>query len=142
MKNALGAISHFVLMSLLVSCQTDSIAPIKADCPLVKNTTNLDDLTSVELFGIQAAKVSGNTLLITFNYGGGCDPNHTFELYIERNLRLNSAVPYFEGRVVFNTTDYCKRLGTKEFCFDLTQFKNEAKAGKIRIRGFSKEIDF
>jgi hypothetical protein len=142
MKNLPHTISYFILISLLGSCQTDSISSIKTACPFVKNTTSLDALTSVEMFGIQAAKVSDNTLSLTFTYGGGCAPNHTFELYIERSLRPSSTVPYFEGRVIFHTTDHCKRLDTKEFCFDLSSLQKEVKSGKMMIRGFSKEIDF
>ena len=111
-------------------------------CSSVKTTNNLDALTSAELFNIQEAKVSGNTLSLTFAYGGGCDPNHTFDLYIDRNRREDSTTSYFEGRVVFTTKDWCKRLDRKTFCFDLTLFKNELKSGKIKIRGFKDMVHF
>lgn len=133
----------FILISLLGSCQNDSIsAATKGDCSSVKMTNNLDALTSAELFSIQEAKIEGNTLSLTFAYGGGCDPNHTFELYIDNNRREDTTAPYFEGRVVFTTKDWCKRLDHKTFCFNLTPLKNEAKSGKIRIRGLKDTIKF
>jgi hypothetical protein len=132
----------FLLIILLGSCQQDSISKAtEGECSLVKITTNLDALTSAELFSIQEAKVSGNTISLTFAYGGGCDPNHTFELYIDNNRREDATAPYYEGRVVFSTKDWCKRLDYKTFCFDLTPFKNGAKSGKIKIRGFKDTID-
>ena len=132
-----------ILIIMLGSCQQDSIsAATEGECSSVKITNNLDTLTSAELFNIQEAKVSGNTLSLTFAYGGGCDPNHTFELYIDNNLREDATAPYFEGRVVFTTKDWCKRLDYKTFCFDLTPFKNGVKSRKIKIRGFKDVIEF
>lgn len=132
-----------ILIILLGGCQNDSIsAATEGECSSVKITNNLDDLTSAELFSIQEAKIEGNILSLTFAYGGGCDPNHTFELYIDNNLRGGTTAPYYEGRVVFSTNDWCKRLDHKAFCFDLTPFKNGAKSGKIRIRGFKDTIEF
>jgi hypothetical protein len=131
------------LTLMLGSCQQDSIsAATEGECSSVKTTTNLDALTSAELFSIQEAKVSGNTLSLTFAYGGGCDPNHTFELYIDNNRREDATAPYYEGRVVLSTKDWCKRLDHKTFCFDLTFFKNEIKSGKIRIREVKDPINF
>lgn len=141
MKNY--SLLSLILVFILGSCQHDSIsATTEGECSSVKTTNNLDDLTSAELFSIQEAKVSGNTLSFTFAYGGGCDPNHTFELYIDNNRREDATAPYYEGRVVFSTTDWCKRLDHKTFCFDLASFKNGAKSGKIKIRGFKDTIDF
>lgn len=132
-----------ILIILLGSCQEKSISAItEGECSSVKITNNLEALTSAELFSIQEAKIEGNTLSLTFAYGGGCDPNHTFELYIDNNRREDTTAPYFEGRVVFATKDWCKRLDHKTFCFDLTPLKNEAKSGKIRIRGLKDTIDF
>lgn len=141
MKNY--SLLSLILVFILGSCQHDSIsAATEGECSSVKTTNNLDALTSVELFSIQEAKVSGNTLSLTFAYGGGCDPNHTFELYIDNHRREDATAPYYEGRVVFSTNDWCKRLDYKTFCFDLASFKNGAKSGKIRIRGFKGTIDF
>jgi hypothetical protein len=132
-----------ILIIMLGSCQQDNIsAATKGECASVKTTNNLDALTSAELFSIQEAKVSGNTLSLAFAYGGGCDPNHTFELYIDNNRREDATAPYYEGRVVFSTNDWCKRLDHKTFCFDLTSIKNEVKSGKMRIRGLKDTIDF
>lgn len=141
MKNY--SLLSLILVLILGSCQQDSIsAATEGECSSVKTTNNLDTLTSAELFSIQEAKVSGNTLSLTFAYGGGCDPNHTFELYIDNNRREDATAPYYEGRVVLSTKDWCKRLDHKTFCFALTSIKNEVKSGKIRIRGFKDTIDF
>ena len=141
MKNY--SILSLILIILLGSCQQDSISAVtEGECSSVKTTTNLDTLTSAELFSIQEAKIENNTLSLTFAYGGGCDPNHTFELYIDNNRREDANAPYFEGRVVFTTKDWCKRLDHKDFCFDLTPFKNGTKSGKIRIRGWKDVINF
>ena len=132
-----------IMTLMLVSCQQDGIsAATEGECSSVKTTNNLDALTSAELFSIQEAKVSGNTLSLTFAYGGGCDPNHTFELYVDNNRREDATASYYEGRVVFLTKDWCKRLDHKTFCFDLSPVKNEVKSRKIKIRGFKDPIDF
>jgi hypothetical protein len=147
-NNRITAVKTYSLLSLILiimlgSCQQDDIsAATEGECSSVKITNNLDALTSAELFSIQEAKVLGNTLSLTFAYGGGCDPNHTFELYIDNNLREDTTAPYFEGRVVFTTNDWCKRLDYKAFCFDLTPFKNGTISDKIKIRGFKDIIDF
>lgn len=132
-----------ILILTLGSCQEAPVSAVtEGECSSVKITNNLDALTSADLFSIQEAQVSGNTVSISFAYGGGCDPNHTFELYIDNNRREDATTPYFEGRVVFSTKDGCKRLDHKTFCFDLTSFKNGAKSGKIKIRGFKDTIEF
>lgn len=137
------SILSLILIILLGSCQQDTISTAtEGECSSVKTTTNLDTLTSAELFSIQEAKVSGNTLSLTFAYGGGCDPGHTFELYIDNNRREDATAPYYEGRVVFSTSNWCKRLDHKTFCFDLTPFKNGVKSGTIRIRGWKNVIEF
>lgn len=132
-----------IVIIMLGSCQQDGIyTATEGECSTVKIMNNLDALTSAELFSIQEAKIVGNILSLTFAYGGGCDPNHTFELYIDNNRREDTTAPYFEGRVVFTTKDWCKRLDQKTFCFDLAPFKNGVKSGKIRIRGLKDTIEF
>jgi hypothetical protein len=131
-----------VFLSLL-SCKHSTLPEANnSDCSPLKIATQIDTLTTVALFGIQNATVSGNTLSLTFSYGGGCDPNHTFQLFAEPNHLVDSTVPYYNGRVIFSTNDYCKRLDTKTFCFDLAPLKKEAKSGKIMIEGWKDVIDF
>ncbi|MFN8343582.1 MAG: hypothetical protein U0X91_01180 [Spirosomataceae bacterium] len=137
------SILSLILITMLGSCQQDSIsAATEGECSSVKITNDLDALTSADLFSIQEAKVSGNTLSLSFAYGGGCDPNHIFELYIDKNRREDATAPYYEGRVVFSTNDWCKRLDYKTFCFDLSSLKKVIPSGKLRMRGFSETIDF
>lgn len=133
--------SFLLIILLLGSCKSEEISN-NSDCSPLKIAAQIDTLTTVALFGIQHAKVSGNALYLTFSYGGGCDPNHTFQLYAEPNHLVDSTVPYFNGRVIFSTNDYCKRLDTKTFCFDLAPLKKEAKSGKIMIEGWKDVIDF
>ena len=134
--------SFLLIILLLGSCKSEEISSNNRDCSPLKIAMQIDTVTTVALFGIQDVTVSGNALYVTFNYGGGCDPDHTFQLYAEPNHLVDSTVPYYNGRVIFRTNDYCKRLDTKTFCFDLTPLKKEAKSGKMMIEGWKGLIDF
>ncbi|WP_428658305.1 hypothetical protein [Runella sp.] len=126
-----------IILPVFIGCQSDSI---KGNCSAVHLTTELTTLTSIELFSVQEVKVAGNTLTIQFAYGGGCDPDHKFELYLQP--LPSTSLSAFEGRVVFTTKDPCKRLDTKEFCFDLTELKSKYPSGSINIRGFKEPVVF
>lgn len=132
-------LSAMVLL-LCIGCKSDAI---RGNCSTVRLGTDIDKLTSMELFSIQKVNVRKNTLSIQFAYGGGCDPNHAFALYVQPSF-TNGLLPerLLEGRVVFNTKDPCKRLDTNEFCFDLTELKNKYPTGSIRIRGYSEVITY
>lgn len=130
------------ILLFLSNCQSEDIEATKDGCSMTKVATNISTLASTEMFNIQNIVLSGNTLSVTFSYGGGCDPHHSFQLFVERNHQMSTNMPYFDGRVIFSTTDYCKRLDTKTFCFDLTALKKEAKSGKINIQGWKESIDF
>lgn len=132
-------LSTMVLL-LCIGCNSDTI---QSNCSPVRLVTDVDTLTSVELFSIQKVNVTENTLTIQFAYGGGCDPNHAFALYVQPSF-TNGLFPErpLEGRIVFTTKDACKRLDTKEFCFDLTELKNKYPTGSIRLRGYSEAITY
>lgn len=138
MKSTLLLLTIILLLGL--GCNS---GPIQSNCSPVRLVTDLDTLTSVDLFSIQKVNVNKNTLTIQFAYGGGCDPNHTFALYVQPSF-TNGLFPErpLEGRVVFTTKDACKRLDNKEFCFDLTELKNKYPTGSIRIRGYSEAITY
>ncbi|MEZ4904698.1 MAG: hypothetical protein R2822_24595 [Spirosomataceae bacterium] len=132
-----------IFLSMAVGgCQQERISSTNEDCAAIKITSTLDTLTSVDMFSIKEAMVSGNTLRLTFAYGGGCDPNHSFELYLKPTQNIDANTSNFEGRVVFHTQDYCKRLDTKSFCFDLTSLKKGANSIQIKIQGFGEVIGF
>lgn len=129
-----------VVLLLCIGCKSDDIGE---NCLTVRLGTDIDTLTSMELFSIQKVNVRENTLTIQFAYGGGCDPNHAFALYVQPSF-TNGLFPErpLEGRIVFTTKDACKRLDTKEFCFDLTELKNKYPTGSIRLRGYSEAITY
>ncbi len=129
-----------MVLWLCTGCKSDAIPE---NCSAVRLVTDIDTLTSMELFSIQKVNVTENTLTIQFSYGGGCDPNHTFALYVQPSF-TNGLFPErpLEGRVIFTTKDACKRLNTNEFCFDLTDLKNKYPTGSIRIRGYSESITY
>ncbi|AEI50215.1 hypothetical protein [Runella slithyformis] len=128
------------VLSVCIGCNSDNI---RSNCSPVRLVTNIDTLTSVDLFSIQNVNVNKNTLTLQFAYGGGCDPNHAFALYVQPSF-TNGLFPErpLEGRVIFTTKDACKRLDTNEFCFDLTELKNKYPKGSIRIRGFCEAITY
>lgn len=129
-----------MVLWLCTGCNSDAI---RGNCSAVRLVTDIDTLKSMELFSIQKVNVRENIITIQFAYGGGCDPDHSFALYVQPSF-TNGLVPGqpMEGRVVFTTKDPCKRLDTKEFCFDLTELKNEYPTGSISIRGFSETITY
>jgi hypothetical protein len=129
-----------VVLLLCIRCKSDDIGQ---NCSAVRLGTDIDTLTSMELFSIQKVNVRENTLTIQFAYGGGCDPNHAFALYVQPSF-TNGLFPErpLEGRIVFTTKDACKRLDTKEFCFDLTELKNKYPTGSIQLRGYSEAITY
>ena len=123
---------------LLSGCRSDVI---QENCSPVRLATDLNTLTSVDLFTIQEVRSTESTLTVKFSYGGGCDPNHQFDLYVQP--LHSTAIQAFEGRVIFSTKDACKRLDTKEFCFDMTTLKNKYPSGGIiQLKGFKEPISF
>ena len=142
MKTAL--LLFVVMLTCCFACETSS--DVKAErkdvCAPVQLSSNLDAPTGLELFTVQSTQLSDHILTISFAYGGGCDPNHAFALYVDPSGREDSKGVYREGRIVFTTQNACKRLDYKDFCFDLSTLRKEVPSGRLRIRGLEQEITF
>ena len=133
-----------LMLTCCFACETSS--DVKAErngvCSPVQLTSNLDAPTGLDLFTIQSTQLSDHILTISFAYGGGCDPNHAFALYVDPSRQEDSKGVYREGRIVFTTQNPCKRLDYQDFCFDLSTLTKEVPSGRLRIRGTEQEIKF
>lgn len=142
MKTAL--LLFVVMLTCCFACETSSdvMTERQGACSPIQLTSNLDAPASIELFTVQSTQLSDHILTISFAYGGGCDPNHAFALYVDPSRREDSKGVYREGRIIFTTQNPCKRLDYKDFCFDLSTLRKEVSSGRLRIRGVEQEIKF
>ena len=72
---------------------------------------------------IQTAKISGNTLVLEVQYGGGCK-NHTFKLLAPDAFMESSPVQIHVLLVHDAHDDTCEAWLTETVSFDLTPLKN------------------
>ncbi|MCU0340699.1 MAG: hypothetical protein MUE30_12510 [Spirosomaceae bacterium] len=128
---------------LLLSCRNESETELfqaQNQCPTAKVTDAVSDLKSDDgIFGIHSEKITETTLSAEVSFGGGCDPNHKFELYLSPNRLIAGPLPYFDARIVFTTTDYCKRLDQRTLCFDLTAFRKQNPNAVIVLKKFQEK---
>ena len=118
---------------IIMACHPELAMP---NCTPIVVISNIDTLKTNELFTIQEATINATNLEVKLAYGGGCDPNHKFELFVAQNHLVDSVLPYFDAKIIFTTNDYCKRLDYKTQCFDIKALKNQYKSGILNIKGY------
>ncbi|NEQ48720.1 MAG: hypothetical protein F6K11_01115 [Leptolyngbya sp. SIO3F4] len=88
---------------------------------------------------ILKAKIKGDSLYVTFEFGGGCRP-HTFR-GISRNAFAESMPPQLTLYFEHVSSDMCRALLRKEFAFDLTPARySGAKEVVLHLTGFEESL--
>jgi hypothetical protein len=141
-------IALFILISVFATqCQKKkatvaepvpvSNTEIQKDKPLSELMTIHGDLRyewpgSTDPFDILSTKVSGDTLTVTVQYGGGCEP-HDFQMH--QNMRWMKSMPpqlnlYLEHE---SNNDMCRAMITQDLHFDLSTCRYSSAGTVILI---------
>lgn len=91
---------------------------------------------------IDSAYISGNNLMVTVKYGGGCE-KHDFRL--EGQTAISKSLPPIRSIRVVHTgkKDMCKALIIKNLQFDLTELaytKEEGSQIKLSLEGYKEQL--
>lgn len=122
-------ISTFLaLIFALAACSEQVLVSEATDCPkyVELNYSNYNSL-STDPISIISAKVDGDCLKLTLQYGGGCKEHQVDLAFIQPECGTPPLPPpTFEIRHNANS-DACKALITKEYSFDLKGIRGEGK---------------
>lgn len=122
-------ISTFLtLIFALAACSDQVLVSETTDCPkyVELNYSNYNSL-STDPISIISAKVDGDCLKLTLQYGGGCKEHQVDLALIQPECGTPPLPPpTFEIRHNANG-DACKALVTKEYSFDLKGIREEGK---------------
>jgi hypothetical protein len=122
-------ISTFLaLIFTLAACSDQILVSETTDCPkyVELNYSNYNSL-STDPISIISAKVDGDCLKLTLQYGGGCKEHQVDLAFIQPECGTPPLPPpTFEIRHNANS-DACKALVTKEYNFDLKGIREEGK---------------
>ncbi len=116
------------LIFALMACTDKVIVSETSNCPkyVELNYSNYSSL-STDPISIISAKVDGDCLKLTLQYGGGCKEHQVDLALIQPECGTPPLPPpTFEIRHNANG-DACKALVTKEYSFDLKGIREEGK---------------
>ncbi len=97
---------------------------------------------SLQPLTIDSAYVDGNNLIVTVQYGGGCE-KHDFKL--EGQTAISKSLPPIRSIRIVHTgkQDLCKALIIKKLQFDLTELaytKEEGSQIKFNLEGYKEQL--
>lgn len=118
----------FFISCLFQSSCTDQIEVNKNTCIkyVELNYSNYNSLKT-DLLSLISAKIDGDCLVLTLQYGGGCkDHQIDLALILPECGTPPLPPPTFEIRHNANN-DVCKALITKEYSFDISGIREEGK---------------
>lgn len=127
MKQLLSSI-FLILILTLAACTDHIIVSETTDCPkyVELNYSNYNSL-STDPISIISAKVDGDCLKLTLQYGGGCKEHQVDLALIQPECGTPPLPPpTFEIRHNANG-DVCKALVTKEYSFNISGIREEGK---------------
>lgn len=116
-----------VLLAIGFSCTTQEEI-LTDSCPkyVELNYSNYTSLASDPIV-VKEAKVSGDCLVLTLQYGGGCK-EHQVDLALIQPECGTPPLPPPTFEIRHNTNgDACKALITKEYSFDISGIKESGK---------------
>jgi len=120
--------TFLILLFALTACSDQVLVSETTDCPkyVELNYSNYNSL-STDPISIISAKVDGDCLKLTLQYGGGCKEHQVDLAFIQPECGTPPLPPpTFEIRHNANG-DACKALVTKEYSFDLKGIREEGK---------------
>jgi|LakMenEpi03Aug12_release.lakeMendotaPanAssembly.Ray.scaffolds.fasta_scaffold19064_9 hypothetical protein len=150
-------ISIFILLAIfLLQCkkkkdtaitpETSANTEVKKDKPLSELMTIHGDLKyewpgSTDPFDVLETRIKGDTLTVTVQYGGGCEP-HDFQMY--QNMRWMKSMPpqlnlFLEHE---SNNDMCRALITQDLHFDLSTCRYNSGKSVILILNGDREKKF
>ena len=127
MKQLLSSI-FLILILTLAACTDNIIVSETTDCTkyVELNYSNYNSL-STDPISIISAKVDGDCLKLTLQYGGGCKEHQVDLALIQPECGTPPLPPpTFEIRHNANG-DVCKALVTKEYSFNISGIREEGK---------------
>ncbi len=121
-------LKFLALIFALVACTDHIIVSETTDCPkyVELNFSNYNSLNT-DPISIISAKVDGDCLKLTLQYGGGCKEHQVDLALIQPECGTPPLPPpTFEIRHNANG-DVCKALVTKEYSFNISGIREEGK---------------
>lgn len=110
----------------------------------VKLKAFIGDVKETDAFSIESAVITGNTLLMTITYSGGC-ADHQFE-FIGSPAIQKSMPPIRAVRLVHNANDdACRSVVTRIIEVDLQDIAYQQRAGSelmLHLEGFKTKLKY